>query len=340
MGNILYFSLISQDGSLFSQINTMTVGTSVGATISNRSFSAVIVESFLFIIINTTAIVGNVFVIVAISRNPALRKITNWYILSLAISDLVVAVTCFPLSLGASIKGQWLYGDVICQLQGHVIQVWACFSLTIVALTAVNRYYRVVRPILYRKFFTKRLTIIITAACLFLSVLVAVGMMFVMTANFQFGPHFFCTPNFTDRLLKKTISLPIFLAFILISLMVVIFCYFKVYRVVRRHVILVCPNLRAEALHRQNKNSFTCRVDEINATKMVFAIITVNCLLWIPVCIIGALYVCDIALPRWTHLMYDYLLFITTATNPLIYGLMNKAFRDEYVRIMKCEKIT
>ena len=179
-----------------------------------------------------------------------------------------------------------------------------------------------------------------TAACLFSSVLVAVGMMFVLRANFQFGPHFFCTPNFTDKLLKKAISLPIFLAFILISLMVVIFCYFKVYRVVRRHVILVCPNLRTEAFHGQNKHNFTGRVDEINATKMVFAIITVNCLLWIPVCIIGALYVCDIVLPRWTHLMYDYLLFITTATNPLIYGLMNKAFRDEYVRIMKCEKIT
>ena len=179
-----------------------------------------------------------------------------------------------------------------------------------------------------------------TAACLFSSVLVAVGMMFVLRADFQFGPHFFCTPNFTDRLLKRAISLPIFLSFILISLTVVIFCYFKVYRVVRRHVILVCPNLRTESFHRQNKNSVTCRVDEINATKMVFAIITVNCLLWIPVCIIGALYVCDIVLPRWTHLMYDYLLFITTATNPLIYGLMNKAFRDEYVRIMKCEKIT
>lgn len=336
----MYSSVISQDGSLSLQINTMTVGTSVSSTISNRSLPSAIVEPFLFIIINSTAIVGNVFVIVAISRNPALRKITNWYILSLAISDLFVAVTCFPLTLGASMKGQWMYSDVMCQIQGHVIQVWACFSLTIVALTAVNRYYRVVRPVLYRKIFSKRLTIIITASSLFVSALMAVGMMFVMRARFQFGPHFFCTPNFTNRQLKKTVSLPIFLAFILISLMVVIFCYVKVYRVVRRHVILVCPNLRAETFQRQSKNSFTCRVDEINATKMVFAIITVYCLLWIPVCIIGALYVCDIVLPRWTHLMYDYLLFITAATNPLIYGLMNKAFRDEYVRIMKCQKIT
>lgn len=307
---------------------------------SNRSTLSVIVESFLFIVINSTAIVGNVFVIVAISRNPGLRKITNWYILSLAISDLFVAVVCLPLTLGASIKGQWMYSDVMCQIQGHVIQVWACFSLTIVALTAINRYYRVVRPVLYRKIFTKRFTMIITVSSLAASVLMAVGMMFIMRSRFQFGPHFFCTPNFTDRRMKRTVALPIFLAFIIISLFVVIFCYFKVYRVVRRHVILVRPNLMAETFKQRNENKLACRVEEVNATKMVFAIVAVYCLLWIPVSIIGTLYVCDIVLPRWTHLMYDYLLFLTTASNPLIFGLMNKAFRNEYVRILKCKKST
>ena len=307
---------------------------------TDRPLSSVIVESFLFIIINITAIVGNVFVIAAMSRNPALRKITHWYILSLAISDLFVAVTCMPLTLGAAITGQWMYSDVICQIQGHVMQVWACFSLTIVALTAVNRYYRVVRPVRYRKIFTKRFTMIITISSLAVSAILAVGMMYVMRARFKFGPHFFCTPNFTNKQMKRTVALPIFLAFIIIALFVVLLCYFKVYRVVRRHVILVRPNLVGAALAHGNENRLACRVYDVNATKMVFAIIMVFCLLWIPVCIIGALYVCDIALPRWTHLMYDYLMFITAATNPLIYGLMNKAFRDEYVRILKCKKRT
>lgn len=307
---------------------------------SNRTLLESILESLLFIVINSIAIAGNAFVVIAMSRNPALRKITNWYILSLAICDLFVAVTCLPLTLGASIKGQWIYGDVICQIQGHVIQVLACFSLTIVALTAVNRYYRVVRPNLYRKIFTKRFTIIMTASSFAVSALMAVGMMYIMRARFHFGPHFFCTPNFTNRQMKRTVALPVFLAFIIISLFVVIFCYFKVYRVVRRHVILVRPTLLAGAFQLRKENNLTCRVEEVNATKMVFVIITVYCLLWIPVCIIGALYVCDIVLPRWTHLMYDYLLFISNATNPLIYGLMNKAFRDEYVRILKCKNKT
>lgn len=307
---------------------------------SNRTLASIIVESSIFITINITAIVGNTFVIAAISRNPGLRKITHWYILCLAISDWVVAVTCMPLTLGAAIKGQWLYSDVICQIQGYVIQVWACFSLTIVALTAVNRYYRVVRPALYRKFFTKRLTMIVTTSSFVVCVLMSIGLIFVTRAEFQFGPHFFCTPNFKTQRMKRTVALPIFLALLILPLVVVMFCYFKVYRVVRRHVILVRPNLMREAFKQGNANRLACRVDEINATKMVFVIIAVFCLLWLPVCTIGTLYVCDIELPRWTHLMYDYFLFITAATNPLIYGLMNKAFRDEYVRILKCKKST
>ena len=307
--------------------------------LSNRSLWCTIFQSAFFFTINITAITGNAFVIAAMSRNLGLRKITHWYILSLAIADLLVAVTCIPLSLGAAVKGSWMFSDVTCQIQGHVIQVWMCFSLTVVATTAIYRYYRVVHPKRYRKIFTKRFATILALSSLGLSVIIAVGMMYVVNTRFQFGPHFFCTPNFPNERIKKMVALPIFLTFIITPLTVVLFCYFKVYRAVRRHVILVAPNLRIERLSpRGTKSGLTCRVDEINATKMVFAIILVFCLLWIPVSIIGALYVCDVFLPRWTHLMYDYLVYMTAATNPLIYGLMNKAFRAEYARIVRCQR--
>ncbi|XP_022804298.1 melatonin receptor type 1C-like [Stylophora pistillata] len=305
---------------------------------TDRSMLLVCVESFMFLIINIAAIIGNAFVIAAILRNRGLRKITHCYILSLAISDLFVTITCIPLTLGASMKGLWLYGDVTCQLQGHVIQVWASFSLTIVSVTAINRYFRVVRPIRYRKIFTKRFTLVTTISSLVICACLEIGMMYVMDARFKFGPHLFCTPNFTNKLMKRAVALPIFISFIAVALFVVLLCYFKVYRVVRRHVILVRPNLVDASFQPGNENKLSCRVDEINATKMVFVIIMVNFLLWIPVCIIGALHVCDIVMPKWTHLMYDFLIFITTATNPLIYGMMNKAFRDEYLRILNCKK--
>ncbi|XP_068704942.1 melatonin receptor type 1C-like [Montipora foliosa] len=305
---------------------------------SRRSVLSTAIESTLFVIINVIAIVGNSFVIAAVLRNPTLRKMANWYMLTLALADLLVAVTCMPLTLGAAIKGQWLYSDVTCQIQGHVIQIWACFSLTTVAATAVHRYYRVIRPVRYREIFTKVFTISMVVSCLVLSTVVPVGMVLYLDARFQFGPHFFCTPNFHTQK-SKPIALTMFLGCIIIPSTILLFCYFKVYRAVRRHVILVVRNLRAQKhTHRSSEIKLSCRVEEINTTKLVFAIITVFCVLWIPMCIIGALFVCGVFLPRWGHMIFDYLMFTTTATNPLIYGLMNKAFRAEYARIIGCKR--
>ena len=307
------------------------------SAMSERTVLSIATESTIFILINITAILGNCFVLAAISRNPELRKIANWYILTLAIADLFVAVTCMPLTVGASLKGEWVYSDVICQIQGYVLQIWVFFSLTIVAATAVHRYYRVVRPIRFREVFTKTFIVLMVISCFVLSVAAVMGFPVAIDASYQFGPHLFCTLNFPKQKTKKAIVLLAYVASIAIPSSILLFCYFKVYLAVRRHLILVMPNLRPQQqLHLDMKLS--TRVEEIKTTKLVFAIIAVFCVLWIPLCTIGALYVSDVPLPRWVHLMYDYLAFMTAATNPLIYGFTNKSFRTEYVRIVTCNK--
>ena len=302
-----------------------------------RTVLSIATESTIFILINITAILGNFFVLAAILRNPRLRKIANWYIITLAIADLFVAVTCMPLTVGASIKGEWVYSDVICQIQGYVLHIWGFFSLIIVAATAVHRYFRVVRPVRFREIFTKTLIILMVISCLILSTAIAMGLSFALNVPFQFGPHFFCTPTLPDQKAKKAVGLSLYVAVMAIPSLILLFCYFKVYRAVRRHLILVMPNLRPQQqLHSDMQLS--TRVEEIKTTKLVFAIITVFCVLWIPLCTIGTLYVSDVLLSRWVHLMFDYLLFMTATTNPLIYGFMNKSFRAEYARIVRCNK--
>ena len=200
------------------------------SAMSERTVLSIATESTIFILINITAILGNCFVLAAISRNPGLRKIANWYILTLAMADLFVAVTCMPLTVGASIKGEWVYRDVICKVQGHVLQIWASFSLTIVAATAVHRYYRVVRPVRFREIFTKTFIVLMVISCFVLSAAAVMGLPFALDAPFQFGPHFFCTPNFPDQKAKKAVALSVFVALIAIPSSILFFCYFKVYR--------------------------------------------------------------------------------------------------------------
>ncbi|XP_067047352.1 melatonin receptor type 1A-like [Acropora muricata] len=307
------------------------------SAMSERTVLSIATESTIFILINITAILGNCFVLAAISRKPSLRKIANWYILTLALADLFVAVTCMPLTVGASLKGEWIYSDVICQIQGLVLHIWAVFSLTIVAATAVQRYYRVIRPVRFRELFTKTFIVLMVISCFVLSTAAVVALVLALEAPFKFTPHFFCTPHFPDQKAKKAAALSVFVGFIAIPCSILLFCYFKVYRAVRRHLVLVMPNLRPRQRLHSDMNLST-RVEEMKTTKIVLAIITVFCVLWIPMCIIGAFYVYKVFLPRWVHLMYDYLKLMTATTNPLIYGFMNKSFRAEYARIVRCNE--
>ena len=307
------------------------------SAMSERTVLSIATESTMFILINITAILGNCFVLAAILRNPRLRKIANWYILTLAMADLFVAVTCMPLTVGASLKGEWVYSDVICQIQGLVLHIWAVFSLTIVAATAVHRYYRVIRPARFREIFTKTFTILMVISCFVLSTAAVLALVFALDAPFKFTPHFFCTPHFPNQKAKKAAALSVFVGFIAIPCSILLFCYFRVYRAVRRHLVLVMPNLRPQR-HLHSDRKLSTGVEEMQTTKIVLAIITVFCVLWIPLCTIGALYVSNVPLPRWVHLMYDFLKFMTATTNPLIYGFMNKSFRAECARIVRCNK--
>ena len=307
------------------------------SAMSERTVLSIATESTIFILINITAILGNCFVLTAISRNPRLRKIANWYISTLAIADLFAAVTCMPLTVGASIKGEWVYSDVICQIQGYVLHIWASFSLIIVAATAVHRYFRVIRPVRFREIFTKRSIVLMVISCFILATAVAVGLPLASDVPFQFGPHFFCSLTIHDKKTKRGVVLTLLVVVTAIPSSTLLFCYFKVYRAVRRHLILVMPSLRPQQqLHSDMKLS--TRVEEIKTTKIVFGIVTVFCVLWIPLGIIAALHFSGVLLSRWGHLIFDYLMFMTAATNPLIYGFMDKSFRAEYVRIVRCNK--
>lgn len=70
-----------------------------------------------------------------------------------------------------------------------------------------------------------------------------IGMMFVMDVCFKFVLYFFCMFYFINKFMKRVVVLFIYFLFIVVVLFVVLICYFKVYCVVCRYVILVCLNI-------------------------------------------------------------------------------------------------
>ena len=58
-----------------------------------------VIYSVAYITIMIMAVVGNVMVVAVVYRNQSMHSVTNYFIVNLAIADIMVAVICLPMTL-------------------------------------------------------------------------------------------------------------------------------------------------------------------------------------------------------------------------------------------------
>lgn len=107
--------------------------------LASRSLSSTAGESFLYAFIVFVGTVGNIAVLLVLYKNHRLRNIPAYFVVSLAISDIVMLDLCAPFSIAVLITGRWMFGDLLCQIQGFLVMWVACASLGTLALVAINR---------------------------------------------------------------------------------------------------------------------------------------------------------------------------------------------------------
>ncbi|PVD38654.1 hypothetical protein C0Q70_01272 [Pomacea canaliculata] len=67
----------------------------------------ILLYSLAYGLVFVSALVGNVMVMVVVGRNPALHSVTNYFLVNLAVADILVALFCVP-STSSSICFQYL----------------------------------------------------------------------------------------------------------------------------------------------------------------------------------------------------------------------------------------
>ena len=86
------------------------------------------------------------------------------FVASLAVSDFSTGIFSNILSFYSEIVSKWPFGDATCRFQGFLSSTLALTSVHTMALMAVNRYFRIVKPASYRQLFTKTKTKIMIVA--------------------------------------------------------------------------------------------------------------------------------------------------------------------------------
>uniref|UniRef100_A0A061QLN0 Putative octopamine receptor n=1 Tax=Cupiennius salei TaxID=6928 RepID=A0A061QLN0_CUPSA len=101
-------------------------------------------------IINAIVIVGNLLVVLAVFASAKLRTVTNFIIVSLAISDLLVGLAVLPYSITLEVLELWIFGELWCQMW-LAMDVWLCTaSILNLCAISIDRYLAITRPVHYR----------------------------------------------------------------------------------------------------------------------------------------------------------------------------------------------
>ena len=98
-------------------------------------------------LIMVAAIFGSGLLVAAVYRTPKLRTRTNMFILNLAFADIGVSIFCLPFSIVTCIEQKWIFGDILCQLNGFLNILFASTSMLTLTAIGVEKYFAIVKPL-------------------------------------------------------------------------------------------------------------------------------------------------------------------------------------------------
>ncbi|KAK3908870.1 Octopamine receptor beta-1R [Frankliniella fusca] len=108
------------------------------------------IKGTLMGVIIFAALFGNLLVIVSVMRHRKLRVITNYFVVSLALADMLVAIMamCFNASVELT-GGLWLFGYFMCDVWNSMDVYFSSASILHLCCISVDRYYAIVQPLDY-----------------------------------------------------------------------------------------------------------------------------------------------------------------------------------------------
>ena len=115
------------------------------ATLSFKTSQMVIFSITLFL-----SVVGNTLIIIIVHKRPELKKTINYFIVNMAVSDLVFPLTAIPVHLAEASSWEWpidgTAGSIACKLIYFLVSVSLTVSIQSLVWIALDRFVAVVWP--------------------------------------------------------------------------------------------------------------------------------------------------------------------------------------------------
>ncbi|KAM9856639.1 D(1) dopamine receptor-like [Aulostomus maculatus] len=219
-------------------------------------------------------LLGNFMVCAAVCRFRHLRaKVTNIFIVSLALSDLLVAVLVMPWKAVAEVAGFWPFGG-FCEIWLACDIMCSTASILNLCVISVDRYWAISSPFSYERSMNKKVASVMIGVTWTLSMVISFLPVQLNWHRAEVSvpavedPAFHGRSENCDSNLSRTYAISSSLISFYIPVAIMIVTYTRIYRIARMQIRII------SSLERAAERAQSCRSDA--ATPHLCANISAN----------------------------------------------------------------
>ncbi|NXF03754.1 DRD5L protein, partial [Smithornis capensis] len=303
-------------------------------------------------------LVGNALVCLAVLRFRHLRaKVTNWFVLSLAISDLCVALLVMPWKAVTEVAGgSWLFGSRFCDTWVAFDIMCSTASILHLCIISLDRYWAIASPFRYERRMTKRLAYAMIAMAWALSILISfipVHLHWHKAKDRRYPGSWLPEIPRCDVRLNRTYAITSSLISFYIPVAIMIITYTRIYRIAQAQIRCISTLERAGEqwpVHSKEPNSSlrSSLHKETKVLQTLSIIMGVFVCCWLPFFLLNCLLpFCQPKLEKdhegqsacvgqTTFNIFVWFGWANSSVNPVIYAF-NADFRRAFSNLLGCQ---
>ncbi|XP_068625351.1 orexin receptor type 2-like [Battus philenor] len=281
---------------------------------------------------------GNALVCVAVYRNRAMRTVTNYFIVNLAVADFLVLLFCLPPTVLWDVTETWFLGEALCKILLYFQSVSVTVSVLTLTSISLDRWYAICFPIEFKSTTGRAHTaiLLIWLVSLLFNSPELVVLTTVRAVPLRFGLQYLvqcvATWSATSDLVWHVVKL---LLIYTIPLLVMTVAYHQIVRVLWSSDKIPGQDTTKLASAEQ------CQLrSRRKAAKMLVAVVVMFAVCYFPVHLLSVLrYAVELEqgdAVTCLALVSHVLCYANSAANPLIYNFMSDKYRREFRRAFCC----
>uniref|UniRef100_A0A3B1IT74 Trace amine-associated receptor 1 n=1 Tax=Astyanax mexicanus TaxID=7994 RepID=A0A3B1IT74_ASTMX len=271
---------------------------------------------------------GNLFVIITVVHFKQLHMPTNFLVLSLAVTDLLLGALFMPPFMIQSVETCWYLGNIFCKIHCSIGTMLCTASIINLSFISIDRYYAVCHPLLYHSKITSFVTLIMIVICWTFSA--AIGFIIIYLELNILGIEEFYYENvaceggcvlFQSAASSTSSSVLSFY----IPGVIMLSIYMKIFRVAQKQAKSI-----QDSKCKSNIQSVLSK-EEKKATKTLAVVLGVFLSLWTP------FFICNVmnpfigyTIPPVLIEMFGWIGFMNSTCNPIVYAFFYKWFRKAF----------